>query len=797
MSITDLRPLHPAPEADPRFVVQGSCWRITVLTSRMLRLEYSAAGQFEDRPTRLALCRRFDTPEFTQYAENGRLHIETEYLHLQYDMQPFSAEGLQVDVGGSVHWNFTTADFRKQGRHNLGGTARTLDGTDGATPLSNGLLNRRGLPVALDDSKTLAIPEDGWPVPGLAEHSDFYFFGYNMDFEACIRDFYKLTGATPLLPRWTLGNWWSRYHKYTDPEYRALMDRFAEKKVPLSCAVIDMDWHLVDIPEKWGTGWTGYTWNREFFPDAADFLKNLHDRGLHTTLNLHPRDGIRAFEAVYPALCQRLGRPADSRTIAFDVADRKFMEAYFDTVLNPMEDGGVDFWWLDWQQSGGFTRAGYDTLWMLNHCHWLDSARGGKRPLTFSRYAEIGSHRYPLGFSGDTAVTWDSLDFQPYFTSTASNVGFSWWSHDIGGHMSIKGRGQHDYDLETRWVQYGVFSPILRLHSTANIFNSKEPWNYGPEAEPIQEDFLRLRHRLVPYIYSMMVRNHEDGIPMIRPMYHVYPKKGEAYGVKNEYFFGSELIAAPITSPRDTESMLSTVQVWLPAGVYVDVFSGRIYTGDRNLTACRPLETIPVFAKAGGIVPLAAESAENTTDNPEALDVYVFGGADGSFTMTEDNGGFEDSLETCRTRFTFRWGKESVLEIAAPDTCAYVPENRRCTLHAMAFEKPEKVLLDGAELPFRYDERRHEIVTDSFPVLPGKARTLTVCGSGRLPENEIVQSAYDIIQNAQSNYSEKLSLFGIMEKSASAASKVSELLAGDFQPNLTAALCELLLAKTE
>ena len=142
-----------------------------------------------------------------------------------------------------------------------------------------------------------------------------------------------------------------------------------------------------------------------------------------------------------------------------------------------MEDEGVDFWWLDWQQGTNTKVEGLDPLWMLNHYHFLDSAREGKRPMTFSRYAGVGSHRYPVGFSGDTVISWESLAFQPYFTNTASNIGYGWWSHDIGGHM----QGTRDDELEARWYQYGVFAPINRLHSTQNEYIVKEPWRFRKE----------------------------------------------------------------------------------------------------------------------------------------------------------------------------------------------------------------------------------------------------------------------------------------------------------------------------
>ncbi len=287
-----------------------------------------------------------------------------------------------------------------------------------------------------------------------------------------------------MLPRFALGNWWSRYHPYSAAEYLELMDRFAADNVPLSVAVLDMDWHLVDIDPKYGTGWTGYTWNRDLFPDPPAFLEELHDRGLATSLNVHPAEGVHAHEERYAEVARRMHvDPESQQPVAFDPTDRTFLQTYFEALHHPLEDEGVDFWWLDWQQ-GGVTRiAGLDPLWLLNHFHYLDSGRDGRRPLTFSRYAGVGSHRYPVGFSGDTVISWASLDFQPYFTATASNVGYGWWSHDIGGHFF----GVKDDELATRWVQLGVYSPILRLHSSLSPFNTKEPWRFGVEAEADHE----------------------------------------------------------------------------------------------------------------------------------------------------------------------------------------------------------------------------------------------------------------------------------------------------------------------
>lgn len=345
------------------------------------------------------------------------------------------------------------------------------------------------------------------------------------------------------------------------------MERFELERIPFSVAVIDMDWHLVDIDPQYGSGWTGYTWNRELFPEPQRFLAWLHEKGLRVTLNVHPADGVRAFEDPYLAIAAEMGMdPEKGDAVEFDITDPNFLRAYFKFLHHPLENEGVDFWWIDWQQGGVTKVPGLDPLWMLNHYHYLDSGRRGNRQITFSRYAGLGSHRYPVGFSGDTIVTWESLDFQPYFTANAANVGYGWWSHDIGGHMN----GYLDDELAMRWVQFGVFSPILRLHSSASAFNSKEPWRFNKIAEDVMKDCLRLRHSLLPYLYTMNRYASRDSLPLIRPMYYHHALSNEAYEVPNEYYFGTELIACPITQPVNPKVGVAEFKAWLPEGIWID-----------------------------------------------------------------------------------------------------------------------------------------------------------------------------------------------------------------------------------
>lgn len=608
--------------AEDAAIIQGEKYRFTVLTEEMIRLEYCEDGQFEDRATQCVIDRKFKVPEYQVIENEESLEIITDKIHLVYNKQKFTDYGLSVQVRGNISVYHSIWHFGEEAT-DLRGTARTLDEADGAIELEHGIISRFGYGI-LDDSRSLVITEDGWVEPRKEDCIDIYFLGYGHEYEHCLKDYYHLTGKTPLLPRYALGNWWSRFYRYNDQEYKALMTRFEKEEIPFSVSVIDMDWHLVDIDPKYGSGWTGYTWNKELFPDPKEFMTWLHDHGLKVTLNVHPAGGVQAHEEKYKEMAEAMGRDWEKEEpVNFDVTDQKFLKAYFEYLHHPNEEEGVDFWWLDWQQGGLSKIPGLDPLWMLNHYHYLDSGRRGKRRLTFSRYAGMGSHRYPVGFSGDTIISWESLAFQPYFTANASNVGYGWWSHDIGGHM----KGYRDEELSTRWIQFGVFSPIMRLHSSNSAFTGKEPWNYNAVSENIMKRYLKLRHEMIPYLYTMNYHASHDGQPLIRPMYYLEPEQPEAYEVPNEYYFGTELVVCPITEPTDKAAGTACVKAWIPEGKWYDIFSGLKYDGGRMLELYRSLEDIPVLAKEGAIIPLTdLTEYTNSVENPKELAVKIVPG---------------------------------------------------------------------------------------------------------------------------------------------------------------------------
>ena len=724
------------PKTHPDAIIRQGPVRFSILTSKLIRMEYDPFGKFEDRPSQVVWNREFPVPDFKNTVNDERISLETDDLILRYEVTDFGfhPDFLQI----TLKENNSTWMYGQENNTNLKGTLRTLDRIDGAGPLNPGLISRSGWSV-IDDSDSLIITDSGWinprkPSPG---SKDLYFFGYGTDYTHCVIDFQKLSGRVPILPRFALGNWWSRYWAYHQDQLLELMRDFKERDIPLSVCIIDMDWHIVETGNE-SSGWTGYTWNRDLFPDPEEFLDSLHSMGLKTALNLHPAQGIHPHEEGYKEMAKRLGiDPNSQKPIPFDIADRDFVKAYFEVLHHPLEEMGVDFWWMDWQQGTQTALEGLDPLFWLNHLHFYDRARDGKtRSFIFSRWGGLGSQRYPIGFSGDTVVTWDSLQFQPYFTATAANVGYGWWSHDIGGHMG----GVEEPELYLRWVQYGVFSPILRLHSTNNPYHERRPWGYDAETERLSAQALRLRHAFIPYLYTAAWKNYQEGILPIRPLYHLYPNENEAYQCPNQYTFGSELIAVPFTTPRNHDTRLSREIVWLPEGDWFDFFTDQYYAGGGWYAIYGDLQRIPVFAKSGAIVPVGPSHVEGSVNLPETLTINIFPGADNTYTLYEDDG---ESLayqegEFALTRFNLAWQEDAcnfTIEPVLGEKRLLSP-NRIFKIIFHAFTAPEdiraKINDQEIDVLHHYNKESHQLILKDIVLTPEDSLSIQVKSSKNL-----------------------------------------------------------------
>ena len=545
---------------------------------------------------------------------------------------------------------------------NLQGTTRTLDGALGGKtkePMDPGLVSRDGWTVVDDSTRPLFDSTDfrflngensPWPWVELrssGERQDWYFFGYGHDYKQALADFIKVAGPIPLPPRFAFGAWWSRYWAYSDQELDQLVRGFHENDVPLDVLVIDMEWHKTFglswfSPEKDQSGhtkgWTGYSWNRLLFPYPEQFLHNLHEDGLKVTLNLHPASGVQPWEDAYPAMARAMGiDPASQKYVPFDITSKKFATNYMDILHHPLEKEGVDFWWLDWQQEPNTKTPGVNPTWWLNYVHFTDQAREGKRPLLFHRWGGLGNHRYQIGFSGDTISVWESLAFQPWFTATAANVGYAYWSHDIGGHMP----GVVDPELYTRWLQFGIFSPILRTHTTKNPDAERRIWAYPEPYSGIMRDLYHQRYAMLPYIYTEARRTYDTGLAFLHPLYYEWPDTDEAYSEKNEYMFGGEMMVDPVVQAGDQVTGLVQESVWIPPGEWIEADTGKHFDGPLTVKRNFSVRQIPVYVRAGAIVPMAPPMRYSTEKPLNPLIVKVFPLADGQssqYTLYQDAG---------------------------------------------------------------------------------------------------------------------------------------------------------------
>ena len=685
------------PVADPAAVVTAGSARFTVLTDRLIRMEWAEDGVFEDRATLGVVNRRLEVPAYKVSRSGSKLTIKTSSLTLVYKGGgKFDAGNLSVSfrMPGSKKNTVWTPGSDDVG--NLQGTARTLDGCGNKKDIfekrgmDKGVISRDGWAIVDESSRHVFTDDDSdWGKWVAArdgkDRQDLYIFAYGHDYTAALGDFTKIAGSVPMPPKYAFGFWQSRYWAYSDYEFIDMAERFRREDIPSDIMIIDMDWHNLWTSKNGefqkdcfglNVGWTGYSWNRDLFPCPESTLEQLHNLHFKTALNLHPASGIQPCEDPYESFVadylsrttdydgprgyvypeggylyagntQKVGEGGQKAPVPFRMSQREWADSYFKTVLRPLEEQGVDFWWLDWQQwkLSKYCDGLSNTFW-LNHTFYNDIVRRSasegihaKRPLIYHRWGGIGSHRYQVGFSGDTRVLWSALEMEPWFTATSSNVCYGYWGHDLGGHYGAEKGGGTDPELFTRWVQFGVFTPIFKIHSTKSNEIERRIWNY-PSHSTYLKDAIRLRYSLSPYIYDAARYFHDSGIGLCRPLYYYAPEDERSYSYENEYYFGPDILATAIARPADPVTGLSPLRVFFPEGSdWYDVSSGEIFAGGSEVDLSFSINENPWFVRAGAIIPMAGEGVSNLQESSNELRIFVApGDGESSCTTFEDDG---------------------------------------------------------------------------------------------------------------------------------------------------------------
>ncbi len=640
--------------------------RFTVLTPRLMRIEYSEKGAFEDNATFTVINRRMPVPHFNVNVDDSCLYINTGKLNLRYRKgtnpltSPASGANLSITMelnGQNVVWFPGKTDSL-----NLKGTCRTLDGSNGDNKrheLENGIISRAGW-AAVDDSWSAMRPDGSrsyalrpnaeigfdWIEPRADRDAmDIYFFGYGHDYRSALEDFTKIAGKIPLPPSYVFGYWYSKYASYSSDDYRGIMADLAANSIPCDVMILDMDWHWNgDDADSGGLGgWTGWSWNTRLIPEPRQLLQQIRSNNFHIALNLHPADGITRSESpqYFEAMNGDLnGRYGSAENIPWMLDSVDFTKSFFRHIIRDHENEGVDFWWLDWQQhpTSPYTESLGQTFW-CNHVFFNEMAtnRPNRRPVIFHRWGGLGSHRYQIGFSGDAMINFPTLAFQPYFTATAANVGYGYWGHDLGGH-AISTIDPNDPELLLRWIQFGVFTPIFRTHATKDSRIERQIWKF-PNFPAILEA-VRLRYALFPYIYTMARQCYDTGISICRPLYYDYPETEDAYAFENEYMFGNDILVAPVITPA--VNGLSSVDVWFPQGKWWSVATSELIEGPCHRQFSLTQRQIPYFLRHGAMIPLNPEDVMNVTAQPDTLVIHTVAGGTGISSLYEDAGDNSD-----------------------------------------------------------------------------------------------------------------------------------------------------------
>ncbi len=612
-------------KANDANIIKGNKYRFTILTERLIRFEYSETGEFVDEITSFAWYRDFPKCEFSVKQDDKYLEITTPYFKVEYQKErgfigpkTFPGAYLRVTLENADRvWYYGHPEVR-----NYGGSNVSLDDFTGDLKLDNGLYSADGF-ASIDDSDSLIFDEKGVLVPKKSKSTDIYLFAYRKDFGLCLKDYFTLTSLPPMIPRYAFGNWWSKMANYNKADIVDLIDKFKKEEIPISILLLDNTWHIKN------ESGTGFTFDHDLYENPKELVDFVHSNNIVLGVNIDPSFGIYPSEYNYDKACQYLGVPKGN-IINFDPNSPRFIDVYLKLFIHVIESYGVDFFWIDYKP----TKNDLINLFLLDHYHTMDMERiMNKRPLILTRNAKIAPHRYPINYSGRTISSFNTLKNLPFYNSSSANSGISFWSHDIGGFY----KGIEDKELYLRYIQLGVFSPILRFSSIEGKYYKKEPWKQDYKTLEITRDYLQLRHRLIPYIYSESYKYHKTGKPLVTPIYYKVPEMYDDEKVRNQYYFGEEMLIAPIVTKKEEVMNRVIHRFYLPEGVWYDFKTGKKFPGNRDYISFYKDEDYPVFVNEGGIIVLSNQNV-NSTRVPNSLEIQIFPGKNNTYYLYEDDG---------------------------------------------------------------------------------------------------------------------------------------------------------------
>ena len=597
-------------------IIIGKKFRFTLLTERLVRLEYSPNGKFEDRLSMRVIYRNFPKVKYTITQTETLLQITTAYFTLNYDKnKPFKGSKLAPANNLNIMLNNTekTWYYAHPEARNFGGIGYSLDDFQGKLKLTNKALYSTDGFAVLDDSDSLVLDASNNFVKREDKNIDIYVFMYKKDLGLCLKDYYQLTGYPELISRYTLGVWWNKNENYSVEEMSRLLEKFHEEKIPLSVFLLGNKWHDDKDPIN-------------FIKDNPSSIKQLLNQyqvsfGLTVSPDLKVKENTLTYQNL------KLTEKEIKGDYSFLPMDNRKLNLYASYGYRIWMNSGIDTLYIDYNQL-----KDKNTLALL--VHYAYSMYGilyGKRGTILSRNHNVSSHRNTIIYNGNTNVDWNTLSILPQYQMSASNSGISYSTSPIGGYQG----GIETFELYIRYIQFGVFSTFLILSSDGGKYYKREPWRWNAAESEIIKKYLRLRYKLISYLYTECYIYHKSGSPVIQPLYYKYPKIYDEPLYKNQYFLGSAMLVCPITKKKNSIMNRVVQRMFIPEGVWYEFESGKKYLGNKYYMSFYKDEDYPVFCREGAIIPL---SLDLNTNLPINMEILIFPGKDGNYLMYEDDG---------------------------------------------------------------------------------------------------------------------------------------------------------------
>lgn len=732
----------------PASTVRGKT-RFQVLAPNLIRMEYSPKSRFVDEAS-VAVVGRDDwkvvAPQIQE--KDGWLSLSTAELVLRYKLEsgPFSEANLQItwkDKAGERSWKPGDKDDK-----NLGGIPGTMDNRSMVTVIDPGPLTRNGYWFLNDSQTALFDKAADWVKPRPEDDSqDWYVLVYGNDYAGALQSMAKLVGRIPMLPRYAFGAWFGSRAPYSDAEWKMIVDQFRDERLPLDMVVLDSFSTTKMI-------WEGYEWDYEQMPDPKGFFEWMNHRNVQVTVNEHYNPLTRDNDANFDAIRKAMGMPEDTKAIPHDIGNKQYAGLFMDLLHKPALDMGMAFWWQDGCAAASV--KGLDPFLWTRHIEYVGSEKAtGKRTTAFCRLGPgVGSHRYGIFFTGDLTGMWETLPVMVPATIRGGNQLMPYMNNLCGGVFTV----DLPAELYQRCVQFASLSPTVWFHG---LWGLRLPWEYGRDGMDTYRQFVGLRYALLPYIYTYSRIAHDTGLPLVRGMYLEFPDQEQAYASNQQYMFGKELLVAPVTKPGNGKPV--PTDVTLPAeNDWYDYFTGDLYEGGRQIVHECPIDRMPVFARAGSIVPTGPkmEYSSETPLDPLTLDVYA-GRRGAEFKLYEDDGTSLDYRKNACAWTTFAFqptnGSGDYALTVSPADGKYAGQiaQRRYVVRVHGLLKPSRVVVHGADLPEIGEDAcgggwlwdaKSRVTTIRLPaaVSTSQAAAVEIQGAGTFADAVVLQKALNL-----------------------------------------------------